>query len=134
MIVVCTPTRNRRWSWEWSRLCMNRQEMKPDHWIVLDNSDDPTQDWSPAMNHPLVTYIRVPGRRTIGELRNMGLGEAALAKAEYIIFWDDDDYYPPTRISSGVRALEAHPEAQFAGCPEMHVLLTRENILMKVGP
>jgi hypothetical protein len=48
--------------------------------------------------------------------------------------WDDDDYYPPTRISSGLAALEANPQADIAGSSRMTLLLTKENILLEVGP
>jgi hypothetical protein len=54
--------------------------------------------------------------------------------ADVVVFWDDDDYYPPTRISSGILALEATPEADIAASSKMYVLLTRENVLMTVGP
>lgn len=54
MIVVCTPTRNRRWAWNWSRMCMDAQDQQADLWIVVDNSDDPNQDWSVSQQHPKV--------------------------------------------------------------------------------
>lgn len=50
------------------------------------------------------------------------------------MFWDDDDYYPPTRISSGIRALEGKSDAEIAASGILYVLLTRENVMMKVGP
>jgi hypothetical protein len=50
------------------------------------------------------------------------------------VFWDDDDYYPPTRISSGIAALEANPDADISGSSKMYLLLVRENILMTTGP
>jgi hypothetical protein len=32
--------------------------MKPDRWIVLDNSSSPQYDWSPAKELPWVDYVR----------------------------------------------------------------------------
>lgn len=113
---------------------MNHQIMKPDIWIVLDNSSTPADDWSPAKDYPGVSYTRLYEPATIAVLRNLCLEKALAAGADYIVFWDDDDYYPPTRISSGVRALESKPDADIAASSHMYILLTRENVLMEVGP
>lgn len=110
---------------------MNMQIRKPDLWVVVDNSTTPAEDWSIATG---VHYERVYEPRPIGWLRNRCI-EIALEKgAEYIVFWDDDDYYPPTRISTGVEALEKNPTADISGSSKMYLLLTRENVLMTTGP
>lgn len=133
-IVVCTPTKNRRWSWLFSKTCLGMQIRQPDLWIVVDNSSVPAYDWSVAKDHPLVLYDRVYGVATVGALRNRCLELALENGADYIVFWDDDDYYPPTRISSGVAALETQPSADISASSKMFVLLTRENVFMSVGP
>jgi glycosyltransferase involved in cell wall biosynthesis len=133
-IIVCTPTSNRRWSWEFSRYCMDTQLQQPDAWIVVDNSDDPNSDWSISKEHPLVIYSHVDGKEPIGALRNRCIELALENGADYIVFWDDDDYYPPTRISAGVKALEDHPRASISGCSMMYLLLTKENVIMTTGP
>ena len=133
-IVVCTPTSNRRWAWDFSRTCMDMQIQKPDVWVIVDNSKSPADDWSVAKDRPGVVYERIYEPKTIGALRNRCLEIALEQGADYIVFWDDDDYYPPTRISTGIRALEANPSADIAGSSEMHLLLTRENIMMVTGP
>lgn len=130
-VVACTPTKNRRWAWKFSKSCMDAQIRKPDLWIVLDNSSCPANDWSIATG---VEYHHLDGERPIGELRNMCLDLALKAGADYIVFWDDDDYYPPTRISSGVAALEKNPTADISGSSKMYLLLTKENVLMTTGP
>jgi glycosyltransferase involved in cell wall biosynthesis len=113
---------------------MLMQTRKPDLWIVVDNSTTPAYDWSVAKDHPGVLYERVYGTHTVGSLRNRCLELALENGADVVVFWDDDDYYPPTRISSGILALEATPEADIAASSKMYVLLTRENVLMTVGP
>jgi glycosyltransferase involved in cell wall biosynthesis len=133
-VVVCTPTKNRRWTWDFSRTCMDMQLRRPDLWIILDNSSSPAEDWSVAMTRSDVLYERVYEVRPIGWMRNRCLELALEAGADYIVMWDDDDYYPPTRIASGVEALEANPAADMAGSSRMSVLLTKENILLEVGP
>lgn len=134
MIIACTPTKNRRWSWEFSKMCMLMQKTKPDKWIIVDNSYTPAYDWSVSTSVPFVEYHMVYGQQTIGSLRNKCMELALQAGADYIVFWDDDDYYPPERISAGIEALQNDPTADIAASSRMYVLLTRENVLLEVGP
>ena len=133
-VIACTPTKNRRWAWEFSKACMLGQTLKPDLWIVLDNSSRPADDWSVAKDLSWVLYERVVGDKPIGWMRNRCLELALEHGADYIVFWDDDDYYPPARISSGVSALEADPTLDMTGSSKMYLLLTHENVLMTTGP
>ncbi len=110
------------------------QKQKPDKWIVVDNSSSPAFDWCFAKDNPLVEYHRVYEPKNIGELRNICIEKALEAGAEYIVFWDDDDYYPPERISSGIDALQTNPDADISASSKMYVLLTKENVFLEVGP
>jgi len=80
-------------------------------WVVVDNSDIYGQSWD---SEGLI-YESVDVQRTIGWMRNRCI-EIALAQphCDYIVFWDDDDFYPTTRISAGVKALEADREKDIA--------------------
>lgn len=129
-IVVCTPTRNRGWTQAFSETCMRAQTMKPDHWIVLDNTLG-EGGWNAS---DLVTLHTHTEPLTIAQMRNKCLELALETKCGFIVFWDDDDYYPPTRIQVGVDALKANPAADIAGCSFMYVMLTELNALMSVGP
>lgn len=133
-LVVCTPTKNRRWAWEFSRTCFDQQTIRPDAWIIVDNSSCPADDWSVAQSHPLVQYTRVVEPRPIGWLRNRCVDLAREAGADLLAFWDDDDYYPPTRLATGLRVLEATPTADLAGSSKMYLLLLKENVLLTTGP
>jgi glycosyltransferase involved in cell wall biosynthesis len=113
---------------------MMLQKQQPDKWIVVDNSSSPAFDWCFAKEFPLVDYHRVYEPKSIGALRNICIEKALEAGAEYIVFWDDDDYYPPERISSGIEALQKNPDADIAASSHMYILLTKENVLMEVGP
>jgi glycosyltransferase involved in cell wall biosynthesis len=113
---------------------MLMQKQKPDKWIVVDNSTTPAYDWSVSKDLPMVDYHRVYEPTTIGTLRNICIEKALELGAEYIVFWDDDDYYPPERISCGLEALKSNPDADIAASSHMFVLLTKENVLMEVGP
>lgn len=133
-VVACTPTKNRRWAWEWSKACMDAQIRKPDVWIVVDNSTIPNEDWGIANFSTMLLYEHVEGEKPVAWLRNRCIELAIQENADYLVFWDDDDYYPPTRISSGIAALEANPDADISGSSRMFLLLVRENVLMTTGP
>jgi len=113
---------------------MDAQTVRPHTWIVVDNSTLPQYDWSPSANHPLVEYHTIVEPKSIGWLRNHCIQLALSMGAEMIVFWDDDDYYPPERIETGVEALRSNPAADIAASSHMYVLLTKENALMEVGP
>lgn len=133
-VVVCTPTKNRRWTWEFSRECMRRQILQPAAWVIVDNSTTPEQSWNVANYSSPVIYEHVDGEKPIGWLRNRCIELALQEDADFLVFWDDDDYYPPTRISTGVTALLANPTADIAASSKMHLLLVRENVMMVTGP
>jgi len=130
MIVACTPTRNRGWTQAFSEACMRAQTLKPDLWIVLDN----TQGEGGWVSSEMVTLHRHAEPLTIGQMRNKCLELALETNCEFIVFWDDDDYYPPMRIQVGVEALQAKPMAEIAGSSFMYMMLTELNALMAVGP
>lgn len=113
---------------------MDAQLEQPVHWIVLDNSDTPEQGWRESQNDPRVVYEHVEGPRTIGWMRNRCMELALHYSWDFLVFWDDDDYYPPTRISSGTRALMSSPTAVIAGSTVLWILLTRENVMVQSGP
>lgn len=113
---------------------MDMQIKKPDLWVIVDNSSLPAEDWSVAKGRNGVLYERVYGPRPIGWMRNRCLEIALEQGADYIVFWDDDDYYPPTRISRGIQALEENPRAEISGSSKLYVLLTRENVFLESGP
>ena len=129
-IVACTPTKNRGWAWPFSRHCMSTQIRKPDLWIIVDNGTE----WEQAKDCPDVLYEQVADPKPIGWLRNRCLDLALEHGADVLIFWDDDDYYPPTRIAASLAAFDARPDADIAGSSRMYLLLTRENVLMTTGP
>lgn len=109
---------------------MRAQTMKPDLWIVLDN----TQGEGGWKESELITLHRHAEPLTIAQMRNTCIELAIKAGCEFIVFWDDDDYYPPARIQIGVDALKDKPSADIAGCSLMHLMLTELNALMTVGP
>ena len=68
--------------------------------LVVDDGSDAVADLMPADER--VRYIRSEGRQSVGAKRNLACREA---RGEYIFHWDDDDWYPPDRVSRQVRVL-----------------------------
>lgn len=129
-VCVCTPTSNRGWTQAFSTDCFFKQDYPQDRmkWIVVENSISEFDGWTNPTE-------RIVEKQTVAQMRNRCL-ELALAEPEcdYIVFWDDDDYYPPKRISSGVDALEKDQTKDIAASSKMFLLLVRENVLMTTGP
>jgi glycosyltransferase involved in cell wall biosynthesis len=113
---------------------MNSQTVKPDKWVVVDNSSTPANDWSAIQDRPDVVYERVYEPKPIGWMRNRTLEKALELGAKYIVFWDDDDYYPPTRVEVSVRALKENPTADIAGSSLMYMMVVPENMMLTTGP
>ena len=53
---------------------------------------------------------------------------------DIIIYMDDDDYYPPERISHAVETLENNPTFLIAGLSEMHIYFDSKNAVFQCGP
>ncbi|MDO7161173.1 glycosyltransferase, partial [Acinetobacter baumannii] len=92
---VC-PTYNRReflpyllYMWQYQDYPAEKREL-----VILDDSAQSNADLIAMMVDPAcpnVRYIHSEERLVLGQKRNM-LNE--LAKGEYILCFDDDDYYP----------------------------------------
>ena len=111
--------------------CMKRQTVQPDVWIVVDNSDSEEQGWKQVEG---IVLFRLAGQQPIGKMRNICIEHALAYKPDYIVFWDDDDYYHPRRIEHNVKALKKNPWADISASSKMFLLLTRENVMMSTGP
>ena len=136
-VCALTPTKNRTHLFELSKLCLARQTIGTDDivWVILDNSDEGEEGWSKAQECTdiKIIYKRVPSA-PLGELRNQCIDIGLTTDATFFAWWDDDDYYVPQRFEKSIDALSKHPEASLAICREMQVFLTRENVMVKVGP
>lgn len=88
-------------------------------WIILD--DSPESNETLFKNIPYAKYVYVKDKMTIGAKRNK-LNE--LATGDIIVAWDDDDYYPPTRISHAVTRLMSNLNHKIVGSSEMYLYFT----------
>jgi hypothetical protein len=77
--------------------------------IILDDSDISNQDYIDSLNIDIkdrVTYIYNEIKNTIGKKRNLLNNYAIEHGADYIICFDDDDYYPPDRVSYSIKSMK----------------------------
>jgi glycosyltransferase involved in cell wall biosynthesis len=78
-----------------------------------------------------VKYFYYPEKLTLGKKRNI-MHEKTIG--EIIIYMDDDDYYPPERISHAVETLHNNPQALCAGSSEMYIYFKHIQKMYKCGP
>jgi glycosyltransferase involved in cell wall biosynthesis len=74
--------------------CFLRQSYANRELVIVNHGQEPLN-----IVHPMIREVKLedpgPKRKTIGELRNIGLENA---KGDWVIQWDDDDYHHIHRI------------------------------------
>jgi hypothetical protein len=56
------------------------------------------------------------------------------SRGEILVYMDDDDYYPPKRVSHAVEMLVSHPEALCAGSSEIYIYFKHIKQMKRFGP
>lgn len=130
-VSVCTPTFNRRPFIPSMIACFNAQDYPQDRmeWIVIDDGTDPIEDL--IASHPRVKYFKYDTKMTLGKKRNL-LHEKS--RGEILVYMDDDDYYPPKRVSHAVEMLLSHPDALCAGSSEIYIYFKHIQQMKRFGP
>jgi glycosyltransferase involved in cell wall biosynthesis len=100
-------------------------------WIIFDDGSDPIGDLFKGLDIPNVRYIYEPEKLTIGAKRNRLNAES---RGDIIVAMDDDDYYPPERVSTAVKAFKRHPNVQLAGASEVYMYYSDIQTIYKLGP
>lgn len=130
-VSVCMPTFNRRPFIPIIIECFNNQTYPKDkiEWIIIDDGTDKIEDL--VINIPQVKYFKYDEKMTLGVKRNLTNSKAS---GDIIIYMDDDDYYPPERISHAVDTLRKNPKALCAGSSEMFIYFKHIQKMYKFGP
>lgn len=114
-VSVCTPTFNRRPFLPYLIQSFRQQTYPLDRmeWIILDDGTDSVRDvFDRAIQQypelqPIIKYTRMNDTHmTIGAKRNM---MNSFCTGLFIVYMDDDDYYPPDRIKHAVTTLLRAP-------------------------
>jgi glycosyltransferase involved in cell wall biosynthesis len=130
-VSICTPTFNRRPFIPIMLKCFEHQTYPKDkiEWIIVDDGTDKIED---LVSHiPQIKYFKFDNKLTLGKKRNI-LNDNA--KGDIIIYMDDDDYYPPERISHAVETLRNNPKALCAGSSAMFIHFKHINKMLQFGP
>ena len=131
LVTMCTPTFNRRPFIPIMLKCFEHQTYPKDkiEWLIVDDGTDKIED---LVSHiPQIKYFKFNEKMTLGKKRNF-LNDKA--RGEIIVFIDDDDYYPPERISHAVEVLKANPKALCAGSSAMFIHFKHINKMLQFGP
>ena len=129
-VTLCTPTFNRRPFIPMMLKCFDHQNYPKDkiEWLIVDDGTDKIED---LVSHiPQIKYFKFDEKMTLGKKRNF-LNDKATG--DIIIFIDDDDYYPPERISHAVKTL-TESKALCAGSSEMFIYFKHISKMYKFGP
>ena len=130
-VSICTPTFNRRPFIPIIIKCFENQTYPKDkiEWIIVDDGTDKIED---LVSHiPQVKYFRYEEKMSLGKKRNITNEKA---KGDIIIYMDDDDYYPPERISHAVSTLQKNPKALCAGSSTMYIYFKHIDKMYQFGP
>ena len=132
-VSVCTPTFNRRPFIKTMLQCFRNQDYPKSRieWIIIDDGTDKVVDLITEANIPQIQYISVENKMSLGAKRNFMHSKT---KGSIIVYMDDDDYYPPQRISHAVERLQERKDALCAGASEIYVYFKHVNKMYQAGP
>ena len=98
-------------------------------WIIIDDGTDKIKDL--VCNISQVKYFEYDVKMPLGKKRNL-MHEKS--KGDIIVYMDDDDYYPPERVSHAVNMLLTHPNALCAGASEIYIWFKHIQKMYQFGP
>jgi glycosyltransferase involved in cell wall biosynthesis len=130
-VSICTPTFNRRPFISYMIKCFEHQDYPKDRmeWIIIDDGTDKIGD---LVTHiPQVKYYAYNQKMFLGKKRNLMHDKS---KGDIIVYMDDDDYYPPDRVSHAVDRLTKNPAALCAGSSEIYIYFKHIQKLYQFGP
>ena len=130
-VSICTPTFNRRPFIQSMIQCFQHQDYPKERmeWIIIDDGTDKISDL--VAHLPQVKYFSYTKKLLLGKKRNL-MHEKS--KGDIIVYMDDDDYYPPTRVSHAVNMLIKTPQALCAGSSEIYIYFKHIQKMYQFGP
>lgn len=130
-VSVCTPTFNRRPFISAMIKCFDHQTYPKNRmeWIIIDDGTDKIEDL--VITHPNVKYFKYDTKMTLGKKRNL-LHEKSIG--DILVYMDDDDYYPPERVSHAVDKLLSNDSVLCAGASEIYIYFKHINQMYQFGP
>jgi len=130
-VSICTPTFNRRPFISHAIKCYLHQDYPRDklEWIIIDDGTDLIEDLVKDISG--VKYFKYNEKMTLGKKRNL---MHTKSKGDIIVYMDDDDYYPPQRVSHAVDILTRNKQALCAGASEIYIWFKHIQKMYQFGP
>ena len=130
-VSICTPTFNRRPFIPFLIKCFEHQTYPRERmeWIIIDDGVDNVEELFKNISE--VKYFRYEKKMRLGKKRNLMHSKCI---GDIIIYMDDDDYYPPDRVSHAVDKLLKTPSALWAGSSLMYIYFKNINQMYTFGP
>ena len=133
LVSICTPTFNRRPFIPTMFECFRNQTYPKDRmeWIIVDDGTDRIRDLVESSGISQIKYFEMPKKVSLGEKRNYMHSKAT---GTIIVYMDDDDYYPPERVSHAVEKLMDNRQALCAGSSEIYIYFKHIQKMIQFGP
>jgi glycosyltransferase involved in cell wall biosynthesis len=133
LVSICTPTFNRRPFFQYIIKCFENQTYPAERmeWIIIDDGTDKIEDIILSKNDKRIKYFKYADKMTLGKKRNLCHEKC---NGDIIVYMDDDDYYPPERVSHAVETLQKNPQALCAGSSEMYFYFKHIQKMYTFGP
>ena len=136
-VSILTPTRNRRPFMMKLIEYVDKQDYPKERieWCIYDDGEDKIRDL--VANIPYVRYFTAEQRSPEGT-KHIPIGSKRnylhrKARGTYFVNMDDDDFYPPTRVSKAVEMLQKG-EHKVVASSAMPMLFTKRRELYICGP
>jgi glycosyltransferase involved in cell wall biosynthesis len=101
-------------------------------WIIIDDGTDKVEDvFAPFVDVYNIKYFKYDDKMTLGKKRNLAHEKCS---GDIIAYMDDDDYYPPERISHAVETLQNNPCALCVGSSVMYIYFKHITKMYQFGP
>ena len=101
LISIITLTYNREHLFKIQLYIQSKLTYTNIEWIIVDDSANNTIELL-VKNYKNTHYIKLEERHTIGAKRNIGVEKS---KGDYILFMDDDDFYPANVIENRLKTI-----------------------------
>jgi len=129
LVSILTPTYNRRVFIPQLLKYIYRQDyIGPLEILIADDGEEEISDL--LSKDSRIRHIRLGEKKPLGYKRNLLANEA---KGQILINMDDDDYYPPNRISHAVSQL-IKSKLMIAGSSQMYFYNVISNTISVSGP
>ncbi len=142
-VSICTPTFNRRPFFKGLIACIAAQDYPRNliEWIIVDDGSDCIRDiiegeeCQEKLKGIQIRYFYEKEKMDLGKKRNYMHQKCEFKQdTSIIVYMDDDDFYPPERVSHSVMKLVSNSKALCGGSSELYLWFNTLDKMYKFGP